>query len=100
MGGADLPFGWLGHDGGIDAGRGELGEHFLDAQAGELLVGDGGHDDLSVDARQGRVAAGDEGGGEAGLDVVGAAGVEAVAIDARRQGVAGAGQADGVEVAA
>ena len=85
-----------GENGGIDAGRGEMGEHFLDAQAGEFLVGDGGHDDLAVDAGQGRIPAGDEGGGEAGLHVVGAAAVEPVALDARREAIEGAGQADGV----
>ena len=70
-------------------------------EAGVLLVGDGGDDDLAVDAGAGGVAAGDEGGGEAGLHVVGAAGVEPVALDAgHRAASCGAGQADGVEVAA
>jgi hypothetical protein len=39
-------------------------------------------------------------GGEAGLHVVGAPGIEPVALDARREAVGGASQADGVEVAA
>src|SRR6516225_7906221 len=77
-----------------------MGEDFLDAQAGEFLVGDGGHDDFSADAGEGGVPAGDEGGGEPGLHVVGAAGVEPVAGDAGGEGVAGVGQAHGVEVAA
>jgi hypothetical protein len=100
VGSADLPLGGLGYHGGIDAGRVEPGEHLLDAQAGQLLVGNGSHDDLSVDAGQGGVPAGSESGGEAGLRVVGTAGVEPVAVDTGRQRVAGAGQTNGVEVAA
>ena len=100
VGGADLPFGWLGDHRGVDAGRIELGEDFLDAQAGVLLVGDGDDDDLAVDASEGGFPAGDEGGGEAGLHVVRAAGVEPVAVDAGRECVPGAGESDSVEVAA
>ena len=100
VGGADLPFGRLGDHGGVDVGRIEVGEHFLDAKASEFLVGDGGHDDFSVDAGEGGVPAGDEGGGEAGLHVVGAADVRPVADDAGSECVAGAGQANGVEVTA
>ena len=100
VGGTDLPFGGFGHHGAIDADPVEVREHFLDAKAGEFLVGDGGHDDLTVDAGEGCIPAGDEGGGEAGLHVVGAAGIEPVALDARREAVGGASQADGVEVAA
>src|SRR5215831_15285593 len=97
MGGAGLG---LGDHGGVDAGRVEVGEDVLDAQAGAFLVGDGGHDDFTVDAGEGGIPAGDEGGGEAGLHVVGAAGIEPVAVDAGGEGVAGAGQANGVEVPA
>lgn len=100
VGGADLSFGGLGHDGRIDVSRVEPGQHLLDTQAGVLLVGDGGHDDLSVDARPHCVAACGERGGEAGFHVVGAASIEAVVRHARGQGVAGTGQADRVEVAA
>jgi hypothetical protein len=45
---------------------------------------------------KGRIPAGDEGSGEAGLHVIGATGVEPVALDARREAIEGAGQADGV----
>ena len=100
VGGSDLPFGGFGHYGAVDADLAEVSERFGDAEAGELLVGDGGHDDLAVDAGQGRIPACDEGSGEAGLHVVGAAGVEPVALDARRKAAGGAGQADGVKVAA
>ena len=65
-----------------------------------LLVGDGGDHHLTGDARAGDVAAGDECGGETGLHVVGAAGVQPVAVDARGERVLHAGRADGVEVAA
>src|SRR5215472_14996629 len=99
VGGAGLALGGLGDHGGVDVGRVELGEDFLDAQAGELLVGDGGHDDFSVDARVGGVSASDEGGSEAGLHVVGTAGIEPVGGDVGSECVAGAGQANGVEVA-
>jgi hypothetical protein len=34
VGGAGLPFGWLGHHGGVDTGRVEVRERFLDAEAG------------------------------------------------------------------
>jgi len=100
VGGADLPFGRFGHHGAVDADLVEVRERFLDAEAGEFLVGDGGHDDLTVDAGVGRIPASDEGSSEAGLHVVGAAGVEPVTLDARREAIEGAGQADGVKVAA
>ena len=94
------PLGGLGDDRGVDGAGVEVGQHLLDAEAGLLLVGDGGDHDLAVDARAGRVPAGDEGGGETGLHVVGAAGVEPVTVDARHEGVLRARQADRVEVAA
>src|SRR4029077_3468601 len=96
--GADLPFGGFGHYGAVDADPAEVCERFGDAEAGEFLVSDGGHDDLTVDAGQGRIPAGDEGGSQAGLHVVGAAGVEPVAFDAGREAIEGAGEADGVKV--
>src|SRR5207344_2279416 len=100
VGDADLPFGGFGDDGGVDAGRVEVGEHFLNAEAGVLFVGYGGHDDLAVDSGMGRVAAGDERSGEARLHVVGAAGVEPVALHAGHQRLLGASQSDRVHVAA
>src|SRR5215472_13320491 len=100
VGGTGLALGGLGDHGSVDAGRVEVGEDLLNAQAGEFLVGDGGHDDFPVDAGEGGVPAGDEGGGEAGLHVVGAAGIQPVTLGAGSEGVAGAGQANGVEVAA
>jgi hypothetical protein len=96
VGGSDLPLGGFGHYGAVDADLAEVRERLLDAEAGEFLVGDGGHDDLTVDAGEGRIPAGDEGSGEAGLHVVGAAGVEPVAFDARREAIEGADEADGV----
>ena len=64
VGGADLAFGGLGHHCAVDAGRGELRERLLDAEAGEFLIGDGSHDDLTVDPGERRVSAGDEGGSQ------------------------------------
>ena len=78
-------FGRLGYHCGVGCWPGSAGGGLLDAQAGELLVGDGGDDDLAVRCQRGRRPAGDEGGGEAGLHVVRTAGVEPVAVDAGRE---------------
>jgi hypothetical protein len=60
VGRADGELGRLGHDGGVDGGAGQVPEHLLDAQAGVLLVGDGGHHDLSGDSGGRRVPLGNE----------------------------------------
>jgi hypothetical protein len=87
-----LTFGGLGHHSAVDAGRVEVRERLLDAEAGEFLIGDGSHDDLTVDAGEGSVSAGDEGGGEPGLHIAGAAGVQPVILDAGRESFGAAGR--------
>ena len=65
-----------------------------------LLVGDGRDDDVPAQPERGRLAAGDERGGDAGLHVVGAAAVAAAALHARLVRGLHALDADGVDVPA
>jgi hypothetical protein len=97
VGGRDGELGGFGDDRGVGP---YVLEDLLDAEAGVLLVGDGCDDDLSGQAESRRLAGGDESGGEAGLHVVGAAGVQAVAVDGRHERGAHLPEPDGVGVAA
>ncbi len=76
----ELELGRLGDDGRVGAHR---REHLLDAEACVLLVGDGGHDDVTAQAERRRLPARDQRGRHARLHVVRAAAVQAVALDAR-----------------
>ena len=93
----DLQLGWLGDDRRVGVHR---AQHLLDAEARVLLVGDGGDDEVAGEAQARRLARGEQGGRDAGLHVVGATTVEAVAVDARRVRIGHALDVDGVDVPA
>ena len=80
----DLGAGGLGDDRGVGPHR--LGDG-LGADRGELLVADGGNDDVARNAPLGDVGGSHHDGGQAGLHVVRTAAVEAVSLDPRREGV-------------
>ena len=62
---------------------GRRAQRLLHPEAGVLLVGHRGHDDVPAQARARRLARGDQRSGHAGLHVVGAAPVEPIALDPR-----------------
>ena len=76
-----LGAGGLGDDRGVGPHR--LGDG-LGADRGELLVADGGNDDVARNVLVGGVGGSHHDGGQAGLHVVRAAAVEAVSLDPRR----------------
>ena len=76
------------------------GKDLLDADARVLLVGDRGNHDVAGESPRRRLAAGQQRCGEAGLHVVGAAAVEAIAVHPWRVRAPDALHGHGVVVAA
>ncbi len=93
----ELELGRLGHDGGVRAHR---LEDVLDPEARVLLVRHRGDDDIARETQSGRIATGDQSGGDPGLHVVRAASVEPVALDPRCERLSHAVDSDRVEVPA
>jgi hypothetical protein len=93
----DLQLRRLGDDRGV---RADGAQRFLDSEAGMLLVGHGGDDDIAGQLELRSLAAGDQRRGDAALHVVGAAAVEAIAVDPRPVRLGHVRHADGVEMAA
>ena len=77
---ADLERRGLGHDRGVGA---HLGSDGLGADARELLVAHGRHDDIARKVEPNGLGAGPQRSGRTALHVEGAATIEAVALDAR-----------------
>ena len=86
-----MQLGRLGDDGRVSV---DVREDLLHADAGVLLVRDRSHDHLTGDA--GRITARDQCRGQAGLHVVGPPPVKAVTVDARRERIGHAVDADRV----
>jgi hypothetical protein len=75
-----------------------LADDVLDADRGELFVGDCGDDHVAAQVESGRFAPGKHDRGEACLHVVRATSVEPRAVDARRPGLGHTARADDVHV--
>src|SRR3954470_10885072 len=78
--------------------RPKMADDVLNADRGELFVGDGGDDYVAAQLESGCFAAGEHDRGETRLHVVGAASVESRSVDARRPGLAHAARANDVHV--
>ncbi len=100
MGDADMAFGRFGNHRAVDPRGIQPSEEVLHSDAGSLLVRGRRDDHLTVDARGHGVAGRDQAGGQSCLHVVRPTGIQSITLDAGRDPVGVAADADGVEMAA